>query len=68
MRENRELQRPLTSEWLDHRLSDELRQISEILDDNPLARSRVCTSNQNRCKSLAGKRILPRKAEWSPQN
>ena len=35
MRKNREQQRPLAPVWPDHRLSDELRKISEILDENP---------------------------------
>ena len=35
MRKNREQQRLLAPVWPDHRLSDELRKISEILDENP---------------------------------
>ena len=35
MRKSREQQRPLAPVWPDHRLSDELRKISEILDENP---------------------------------
>ena len=35
MRKNREQQRPLAPVWPDHRLSDELRKISEILEENP---------------------------------
>ena len=35
MRQNRENQLPLTPLWPDHRLGDELRMISRILDDNP---------------------------------
>jgi IS5 family transposase len=35
MRKNREQQRPLVPVWPDHRLSDELQTISQILDENP---------------------------------
>ena len=35
MRKNREPQRPLAPLWPDHRLSDELQTISQILDENP---------------------------------
>ena len=35
MRRNREHQRPLSGLWPDHRLAQELRAVSKILDDNP---------------------------------
>jgi IS5 family transposase len=35
MRKNREIQLPITPPWPDHRLGDELRMASQILDDNP---------------------------------
>ena len=35
MRQKREKQRPLSPQWPDHQLANELKVISRILDDNP---------------------------------
>ncbi len=35
MRRNRENQLPLSGRWPDHRLAQELKAVSKILDDNP---------------------------------
>ena len=41
MRQKREKQRPLSPQWPDHQLAQELKVISRILDDNPQTLERI---------------------------
>lgn len=64
MRKNEENQLPLAPLWPDHRLSDELRMISRILDENPettdLIVQDLCdkTSPEKGARGMTGEQVL----------
>lgn len=62
MRQNREKQLPITPVWPDHQLAEELRAISEILDENPeiseLVLQDVSDNSQMGASGLSGEQIV----------
>ena len=54
MRQKREKQRPLSPQWPDHQLAQELKVISRILDDNPQTLERIVQDLSDRVDSGLG--------------
>ena len=54
MRKTREKQRPLSPQWPDHQLAQELKLISRILDDNPQTLELIVQDLSDRVDSGVG--------------